>query len=81
MQNKIKIIPEKIGGVVKITEDCQFNKIRAEKVIVDENVTARLFGSVNRVVLKRGAKLFLHGIIYGTIRNLGGEIYIYSHKM
>lgn len=72
-----KIINEEAVGVIKINEDCQFNKIRAEKVVVNENITARLFGTVKTIVLKRGAKLFLHGAISGTIKNNGGEIYIF----
>ena len=64
--------------MVKIKEDTQFNKILADKVIVSENITARLFGKVNDVVLKKGATLFLHGMLLGGIDNQGGEIFIYA---
>ena len=73
----IKIITEETVGVVKIKEDCQFNKIRAEKVVVNENITARLFGTVKTIVIKKGAKLFLHGAISGSVKNHGGEIYVF----
>ena len=72
-----KIIDEEAVGVIKIKEDCQFNKIKAEKVVVNENVTARLFGSVKTIVIKPGAKIFLHGEISGAVKNNGGEIYVY----
>ncbi len=72
-----KIITEEAIGVIKIKEDCQFNRVRAEKVVVSENITARLFGTVKTIVLKKGAKLFLHGVILGSIKNKGGEIYVF----
>lgn len=75
--NSLKIISEEAIGVIKINENCQFNKVRAEKVVVNENITARLFGSVKTIELKKGAKLILHGVISGTIKNEGGEIFIY----
>ncbi|HWY10321.1 MAG TPA: hypothetical protein VN026_03295 [Bacteroidia bacterium] len=76
MQN-LRIIDEEAIGVIKIKENSQFNKIKAEKVVVDENTTARLFGSVKTLVLKKGAKLFLHGVISGKIENKGGELFIF----
>ncbi len=72
-----KIIDEEAVGVIKIKEDCQFNKIKAEKVVVGENITARLFGSAKTIVVKKGAKIFFHGEISGTVKNNGGEIYVY----
>jgi len=78
MKQQLKIIHDEMVGVVKVKEDSQLNKIAAEKVIIDENVTARLFGSVKTIILKKGAKLFFHGIVYGDIKNNGGEIFIFS---
>ena len=79
MHCNLKIIhDEVISKVVKIKEHSQFNKIRADKVIVDENITVRLFGSVNDIVLKKGARLFIHGVILGAIKNKGGEIFIFN---
>ena len=71
MNYQLKVISDEIVGVVKIHEDCQYNHIVADKVIVDENVTVRLFGSVKDLVVKKGAKLFLHGIVHGSIKNKG----------
>jgi len=74
---KLKVIDDEIAGVVKIREDCQYNHIEAEKVIVDEYVTARLFGRVKDMIVKKGAKVFLHGIISGHIKNQG-EIMLFG---
>ncbi|MGZ3904010.1 MAG: hypothetical protein ACXVC6_09960 [Bacteroidia bacterium] len=78
MKQDLRVISDETVGVVKIREDSQFNKIKAEKVIVDENVTVRLFGSVKTIVVKKGAKLFLHGVFFGNIENNGGEVYIFG---
>jgi len=77
-QQQLKIIQDEMVGIVTVKEDSQLNKIAADKVIIDENVTARLFGSVKTIILKKGAKLFFHGIISGDIKNSGGEIFIFS---
>ena len=77
MHQPLKIINQEIAGVVKIAENCQYNNIEAEKVIVDEYVTARLFGRVKDIVVKKGGKLFLHGIVYGHIQNKG-EIVLFG---
>ena len=77
MNYHLKVVSREISGVVKISEDCQFNKIEAEKVIIYENVTARLFGKVKDVVVKKGGRLFLHGIISGQIENKG-EIIVFG---
>jgi len=76
--NTFKIIPEETYGFVRIQEDSQFNNIKAERVIIGENVTARLFGSVNDIVLNRGSRLFFHGKIMGNVKNKGGEILIFN---
>lgn len=77
MSYQLKVINDEIAGVVTIHEDCQYNHIIAEKVIVDEFVTARLFGQVKDVEVKKGAKLFLHGIVSGHIKNQG-EIVLFG---
>lgn len=72
-----KIIAGETYGYVRIRENSQFNNIQAERVIIDENVTARLFGRVNDVVLNRGSKLFFHGSILGNVKNKGGELLLF----
>jgi hypothetical protein len=73
----LKIISNETYGFVRIRENSQFNNIKAERVVVEENVTARLFGKVNDVVLNRGSKLFFHGTILGNVKNKGGELMIF----
>jgi hypothetical protein len=77
MQN-LRIIQEEAVGIIKVKENCQFNKVKADKVIVSENITVRLFGTVNTIVLKKGATLFLHGIILGSVENKGGEVHVFK---
>lgn len=74
-----KIISDETFGYVRIRENSQFNNIQAERVIIEANVTARLFGRVNDVVLNRGSKLFFHGSIVGNVKNKGGELMIFKH--
>jgi hypothetical protein len=73
----LRVIQEEAIGTIKVKEDCQYNKVKADKVVIDENVTVRLYGTMNTLILKRGAKLFLHGIVYGNIENKGGEIFVF----
>ncbi|MCE3278974.1 MAG: hypothetical protein K0S44_1165 [Bacteroidetes bacterium] len=68
-----------ITGTIVITNNIQYNNIEAEKVIIEENVTARLFGKItDKLVLKPGATLYLHGSIYGNVENKGGVLNIYN---
>jgi hypothetical protein len=76
MQN-LRIIQEEAVGIIKINENCQYNRVNADKVVVSENITVRIFGTVNTIILNKGAKLFLHGMLRGNVENKGGEIYIY----
>ncbi len=76
-EDSLKVIDNQVAAVVKIDEDCQYNHIEAEKVIVAEFVTARLYGRVKDVVVKKGAKLYLHGEVYGNIQNKG-EIVLFG---
>lgn len=76
MQN-LRVIQEEAVGILKINENCQYNKVNADKVVVKENVTVRLYGIVNTIILNKGAKLYLHGMIRGNVENKGGEIYVY----
>ncbi len=75
---QFKIIAQETNGRVRIRENSQFNNISADRVIIDENVTARLFGKVNDVVLNRGSRLFFHGSILGNVKNKGGELIIFT---
>lgn len=77
--NDFIIIKDETKGDITITQNSQFNKIDADTVVIEENVTARLYGSIrNLLVLKKGARLILHGSIHGKVENLGGEIHFYE---
>ncbi|MGZ3903516.1 MAG: hypothetical protein ACXVC6_07470 [Bacteroidia bacterium] len=73
-----KTIESEIKGDIHITVDSQYNHIEAGKVIVGENIIARLFGTVNElIVIKKDATVFLHGKLKGKIQNEGGKLHIY----
>jgi hypothetical protein len=69
-----KVITTPVSGEVHIKENSQFNKLEADTVVVNENITARLYGSVKKtLVLKPGSVVVLHGRLHGSIKNEGGE--------
>ncbi len=75
----IKIIYKEVTGNVFINVSSQYNNIHADNVTISKNVTARLYGSIKeKVILKKGSILFLHGVIKGKVDNEGGEIYIFD---
>jgi hypothetical protein len=72
------IIEKEVNGDVEISENSQFNNICADTVIVHENITARLFGTVkHKLIIKKGGRVYLHGNVVGTIENDGGELHKY----
>ncbi len=73
----LKLIQDTVSGHVIIKENSQYNNIKAEKVVVAEDVTVRLYGSVTDVVIKKGATVYIYGEISGNVENEGGEIHIY----
>ena len=74
----LKLIREDVFGHVCIKENSQYNNIKADKVIIAENVTARLYGSVTDIVLKKGSRIYFHGEISGSVQNEGGELHIFK---
>ena len=82
MSPDFKIIYEEINGNVDITANTQINNLRADKVVVSENVKARLFGTIKKtLVLKKGSVVILHGTIYGDVKNEGGELSLYQKEV
>ncbi|MBL7932916.1 MAG: hypothetical protein JNL60_13495 [Bacteroidia bacterium] len=79
MNKDFKIYTELTGGEINITEHSQYNEINAENVTVSENITARLFGTVKNITLKKDSRIFIHGKILGNVNNEGGEIQIFNH--
>lgn len=66
-------------GIIVISANIQYNNIVADKVVIEENVTARLFGRITtQLVLKHGSTLYLHGSIHGNVENKGGVLNIYN---
>jgi len=71
-----KIIGTETKGEVYIKVNSQYNNINADKVIVAEHVSARLFGTINELVIKKGGQVWLHGTIKGKIEN-DGKLFTY----
>ena len=79
--DKFKTITQKITGKVIVKENTQFNNIDAESVIVERDIIARLYGNIQELlILKKGAVVFLHGILYGDVKNDGGEVHIFNKE-
>ena len=74
-------INEEITGDVFIKRNTQYNDLKAENVIVYENVTTRIFGTITGLLtLKKGSIVYLHGIMYGSMHNEGGELHIFNKE-
>lgn len=80
--DKFKVINAKVTGKVIVKENTQFNNIDAESVIVEKDIIARLYGNIQKLlILKKGAKIFLHGVLYGDVNNEGGEVHIFNKEI
>jgi hypothetical protein len=78
MTEEYKII-QKASGHVELTMNTQINSLNAQTVIVHENVSARLFGDIQKLLtLRNGSIVFLHGRILGDVKNEGGVLTVYS---
>ncbi len=77
--NTLKVIDTEVKGEVVINLNTQYNNLKADQVTVTENVTARIYGTIEgNVILKKGSRLHLHGVIRGKAINEGGEVYLYK---
>lgn len=77
--NEFKTISKETTGDVVVKENTQFNNIVANNAIIEKYVTARFYGSVRGLLtLKQGSKLYLHGTLYGSVQNEGGEVHIFN---
>ena len=74
----LKLITDEIKGLITITQDSQYNNVKADTVILSKNVKARLFGQVTEVVLNPGSLLYIHGSVTGKVANNGGTIHIFG---
>ena len=79
MTRELKIIEKVIEGDFDIAVNMQINHLRAETVVVHKNITARLYGTISKLlVLKKGSSVMLHGSVSGEIQNEGGELTIFD---
>jgi len=75
----MRIVDEKTVGDLIIETDTQYNDLDAGTVVVNVNVTARLYGIINKdIIIKRGSKVYIHGTLRGQVVDQGGDIYIYD---
>ncbi len=78
---ELRVVSIETTGNVHITENTQFNRLKANNVIVAEGVRARLFGFIKEsIVLKKGSVVFMHGELQGKIENEGGEIFLFDNN-
>ena len=53
--------------------------MEAQDVTIAKSVTVRLYGNINGLLtLKAGSRLYLHGILFGSVKNEGGELHVYQ---
>jgi hypothetical protein len=75
----MKIFNNEITGDLIIESDSQYNALAVNSVTVTEYVTARLYGNIKKdLVVKKGAKVYLHGDVGGKIKNSDGIAYIFD---
>jgi hypothetical protein len=74
-----KIIDKEIRGNIFIIRNSQYNKLNALNVTVSPDIQARLYGVIKgKLIINKGARVYLHGSLTGKLENLGGEIHIFS---
>ena len=76
----MEIINEVVIGNLNISKDRQYNSLSGCNVTVDENITVRIYGTIQNLYLKKGATVILHGKITGDVLNEGGTVNLYSNK-
>ena len=79
--DEYKIIDTEIRGNIFIIRNTQYNKLNAVNVTVANNIKARLYGVIKgKLIIKKGARVYLHGKLEGKLENLGGEIHIFDKE-
>lgn len=77
----MEIIREKTTGNIVIKKDSQYNDVDAQNVVIAKSVTARVYGNIRGLLtLKVGSRLYLHGVLYGSVQNEGGELHVFPVK-
>ena len=76
----MKIISKKEIAHELISENTQYNFLRAEHVTIAENITVMVYGIIEQsITVKKGATLHLHGFFRGVLHNEGGEFFLYQN--
>lgn len=74
----MEIIDSLVTGDVTITSDTQYNNMVAENVTINENITVRIYGTINNdIIISKDATLYLHGKHHGKLINNGGIVQVY----
>jgi hypothetical protein len=73
----MKLIENPIQGRMRITENTQINNLNADTIEVAGNITIRLYGNINHLLMEPGSKVYLHGNVTGVVKNNGGELVVY----
>jgi hypothetical protein len=74
-----KVIDTEIRGNIYIIRNTQYNNLNAMNVTVANDVKVRLYGVIKgKLIIRKGARVYLHGKLEGKLENLGGEIHIFS---
>ncbi len=68
----MKDFRKKVSGDIVIAEDSQYHKVHNANIIVEPNVTVRIFGSIKDLHIKKNATVYLHGSLSGNLVNNGG---------
>jgi hypothetical protein len=72
-------IAEIVTGDLIVKENTTFHHVLVESVIVENGVTARLYGSVRKeIIVKTDAIAYLHGNLLGNVNNQGGTVYVFK---
>jgi hypothetical protein len=75
----VNIIHKQVTGDLIITEEAQYNHLLCDNLIVEENITTRLYGIIQKdVTIKKGSIIYLHGRIHGKVTNEGGVLYSFE---
>ena len=78
MNISYNIIQREATGDLNITENSQYNNVRADNVLVSEGVNVSMFGTISgKLSIGKGARVYLHGTLAGELDNRGGEFYRY----
>ena len=76
---EFKIINTEIKGNLFVIRNTQYNNLNAMNVTVGENIITRLYGNIRgKLIIQKGAKVYLHGTVSGKLENHGGELHVFS---